>query len=79
VVAIGWINSGQTAPSGMTGSAAFDPCRKWSVQRSRGNNDDQYATGDAASIAVGQEHSRTDPLADTATRAARPLGAVLIP
>ena len=24
-----------------------------------------------ASIAVGQEHSRTDPLADTATRAAR--------
>jgi hypothetical protein len=33
----------------------------------------------AASIAVGQEHSRTDPLADTATRAARPLGVVLIP
>ena len=32
-----------------------------------------------ASIAVGQEHSRTDPLADTATRAARPLSAVLIP
>jgi hypothetical protein len=32
-----------------------------------------------ASIAVGPEHSRTDPFADTATRAARPLGAVLIP
>ena len=25
-----------------------DPCRKWSVQRSRGNNDDQYAAGDAS-------------------------------
>ena len=32
-----------------------------------------------ASIAVGQEDGRTDPLADTATRAAWPLGAVLIP
>ena len=27
---------------------AIDPCRKWSVQRSRGNNDDQYAAGDGS-------------------------------
>jgi hypothetical protein len=25
------IKSGQTAPSGLTGSAAFDPLQKWSV------------------------------------------------
>ena len=35
-------------PNQISFSHNQDPCRKWSVQRSRGNNDDQYAAGDGS-------------------------------
>jgi hypothetical protein len=60
-------------------SVENDPCRKCSVLRSRDNKMIYTPREMPASIAVGPEDSRTDPLADTATRAAWPLGVVLIP